>query len=35
VSFERGEYHAALVQLVTVVEQVAGHKPNVPQRRRP
>ncbi len=35
VSFERGEHHAVLVQLVPVVEQVVGHESNVPPRRRP
>src|SRR5262249_28295531 len=34
VSFERGEYHAALLRLVAVVEQVAGHEPTVPPCRR-
>src|SRR5215472_2795299 len=30
VAFERGEHHAALVRLVSVVQQVAGHEPTVP-----
>ena len=33
VSLERGERHAALVWLVAVVEQVAGHEPSLPPRR--
>src|SRR5215470_18530805 len=32
VPFERDEHHAALVRLVAVVEQVAGHEPNLPSR---
>src|SRR5215470_702381 len=35
VSFERSEHHAALFRLVAVVEQVAGHEPNVPPRPPP